>query len=42
MSSVKSAARTVVDKIKKFSENVQSFVKDVRENGIKPIINAVK
>lgn len=42
MSSVQNAARAVVDKAKQIGQRVQEFVADVRENGLRPVFEAVK
>ena len=42
VSSIQSAARTVVSKVKEIGQKVQAFVEDIRQNGVKPIFKSVK
>lgn len=42
VSSIQSAARTVIDKVKEIGHRVQSFVEDIRENGLKPLFESAK
>lgn len=42
VSSAQSAARMVINKVKEIGQKVQSFVEDIRRNGVKPLFESVK